>query len=77
MQSAATDSSMMLYLVIVILGMLVPIQTAANARLRMRVQSVWVATLLSFSVSTLALLAAGLVWLLSGTTRGGCGWAVL
>ena len=59
MQSAATDSSMMLYLVVVILGMLVPIQTAANARLRMRVQSVWVATLLSFSVSTLALLVAG------------------
>ena len=48
----------MLYIVVVILGMLVPIQTAANARLRVRVQSVWVATLLSFSVSTLALLVA-------------------
>lgn len=48
----------MLYLAVVILGMLVPVQTAANARLRLQVQSVWVATLLSFSVSTLALLAA-------------------
>lgn len=45
----------MLYIIVVVLGMLVPIQTAANARMRMQVQSVWVVTLLSFSVSTLAL----------------------
>lgn len=48
----------MLYIIVVVLGMLVPIQTAANARMRMQVQSVWVVTLLSFSVSTLALLGA-------------------
>lgn len=48
----------MLYIIVVILGMLVPIQTAANARLRVQTQSVWVVTLLSFSVSTLTLLAA-------------------
>ena len=51
----------MLYIVVVILGMLVPIQTAANARLRVRVQSVWVATLISFSVSTLSLLVASAI----------------
>lgn len=48
----------MIYIIVVVLGMLVPVQTAANARLRLQVQSVWVATLISFGVSTLALLAA-------------------
>lgn len=48
----------MLYIIVIILGMLVPIQTAANARLRVQTQSVWGVTLLSFGVSTLTLLAA-------------------
>ena len=47
------------YLIVIILGMLVPVQTAANGRLRGRVQSAWVATLISFSVSSLALVVAG------------------
>ena len=49
-----------LCLTVLLMGMLVPIQTAANARLRGCVGSVWVATLLSFCVSTLALLVLSL-----------------
>lgn len=49
------------YLIVIGLGMLVPVQTAANGRLRGLVQSAWVTTLISFSVSTLALTVAGAV----------------
>lgn len=38
-----------------LIGMLVPIQTAANARLRISIGSVWVVTLISFMVSSLLL----------------------
>lgn len=47
------------YLIVIALGMLVPVQTAANGRLRGRVQSAWVATLISFAVSSLVLAGAG------------------
>lgn len=43
------------YLIVIALGMLVPVQTAANGRLRGRVQSAWVATLISFAVSSFVL----------------------
>lgn len=49
----------MSYLIVIALGMLVPVQTAANGRLRGRVQSAWVATLISFGVSSLVLAGAG------------------
>ena len=47
------------YLIVIGLGALVPVQTAANGRLRGLVQSVWVTTLISFSVSSLVLAVAG------------------
>ena len=48
-----------MYLIPIVLamGMLVPVQTAANARMRGCVSSAWVATLISFCVSALSLLA--------------------
>lgn len=55
----------MFYLLITLaMGLLVPFQTAANSRLRQVVGPAYVSTLVSFSVSTLALL---LVSLLSGS----------
>ena len=47
------------YLLVIGLGALVPVQTAANGRLRGLVQSAWVTTLISFSVSSLVLAVAG------------------
>lgn len=48
----------MIYLLIAFaMGLLIPIQTAANSRLRMVVGQAYVSTLISFSVSTLGLLA--------------------
>lgn len=48
---------MWLFLIVALLmGMLVPVQTAANARMRMSVGSAFVVTLISFSVSACALL---------------------
>ena len=49
----------MYYPIVIVLGMLVPVQTAANGRLRGRVQSAWVATLISFAVSSLVLMGVG------------------
>ena len=55
----------MFYLIITLaIGLLVPFQIAANSRLRQVVGPAYVSTLVSFSVSTLALL---LVSLLSGS----------
>ena len=52
----------MFYLVITLaIGMLVPFQTAANSRLRSAVGPAYVSTLVSFSVSTLALLLVSLL----------------
>lgn len=52
----------MFYLIIALaLGLLVPFQTAANSRLRQVVGPAYVSTLVSFSVSTLALLLVSLV----------------
>lgn len=47
----------MIFLIITLaMGLLVPVQTAANSRLRMAVGQAYVTTLISFSVSSLALL---------------------
>ena len=52
----------MLYLLLIfLLGVLTPIQTAANSRMRMSVGSPLVASLVSFSVGTLYLTAAALI----------------
>lgn len=52
----------MVYLLItVLMGLLVPIQTAANSRLRATVGEAYLSTLISFSVSTLSLLTVALV----------------
>lgn len=52
----------MLYLCLIfLLGVLTPVQTAANARLRLDVQSPLVASLVSFTVGTIYLLIAVLV----------------
>ena len=51
----------MYYLIVIALGMLVPVQTAANGRLRGRVQSAWVATLISFAVSSCVLTGASAI----------------
>ena len=52
----------MVYLLItVLMGLLVPIQTAANSRLRAMVGEAYLSTLISFSVSTLSLLTVALV----------------
>lgn len=52
----------MLYLMITLaLGLLIPFQTAANSRLRQVVGPAYVSTLVSFSVSTLALLLVSLL----------------
>lgn len=52
----------MAYLLItVLMGLLVPIQTAANSRLRATVGEAYLSTLISFSVSTLFLLTVALV----------------
>ena len=52
----------MFYLIIVLaMGLLMPLQTAANSRLRGVVGPAYVSTLVSFSVSTLALLLVSLV----------------
>ena len=48
-------------LLIFLLGVLTPVQTAANSRLRMSVGSPLVASLVSFSVGTLYLIAATLI----------------
>ena len=48
-------------LLIFLLGVLTPVQTAANARLRLAVGSPLVASLVSFSVGTLYLMAATLI----------------
>ena len=53
---------MILYIIIVLLmGLVTPIQTAANARLRVCVGYAYVSTLVSFAVSTLALVAVSLL----------------
>lgn len=53
---------MILYVVIVLMmGLITPIQTAANSRLRACVGYAYVATLISFTVSTLALVAVSLL----------------
>ena len=50
------------YLIIVLIsGLLTPIQTAVNSRLRASVGYVYLSTLVSFTVSTLALVAVGLI----------------
>ena len=52
----------MFFLIIVLaMGLLMPFQTAANSRLRQVVGPAYVSTLVSFSVSTLALLLVSLV----------------
>lgn len=52
----------MLYLIIALaIGLLMPLQTAANSRLRGAVGPAYVSTLVSFSVSTLALLLVSLL----------------
>lgn len=52
---------MILFIIIVLLmGLVTPIQTAANARLRVCVGYAYVSTLVSFAVSALALLAVSL-----------------
>ena len=52
----------MFYLLITLaMGLLVPFQTAANSRLRQAVGPAYVSTLVSFSVSTLALLLVSLL----------------
>ena len=53
---------MILYIIIVLLmGLVTPIQTAANARLRVCVGYAYVSTLVSFAVSALALVAVSLL----------------
>lgn len=52
----------MFYLLLIfLLGVMTPVQTAANSRLRMSVGSPLVASLVSFSVGTLYLVAATLL----------------
>ena len=52
----------MIYVLIAFLmGLLVPVQTAANSRLRMTVGQAYLSTLVSFSVSSLSLLLIALV----------------
>ncbi len=52
----------MLYVIIALaVGLLMPFQTAANSRLRQVVGPAYVSTLVSFSVSTLALLVVSLI----------------
>ena len=52
----------MIFLIITLtMGLLVPIQTAANSRLRMTVGQAYVSTLISFTVSTLFLLLVAAV----------------
>ena len=52
----------MFYLLLIfLLGVLTPVQTAANSRLRLSVGSPLVASLVSFSVGTLYLIAATLL----------------
>ena len=52
----------MLYLLLIfLLGVLTPVQTAANSRLRLSVGSPLVASLVSFSVGTIYLIAATLI----------------
>ena len=50
----------MFFLIIIAMGMLMPLQTAANSRLRRVVGPAYVSTLVSFTVSTLALLLISL-----------------
>lgn len=52
---------MFFLLITLAMGLLVPLQTAANSRLRQAVGPAYVSTLVSFSVSTLALLLLSLV----------------
>ena len=52
---------MFFLLITLAIGLLVPLQTAANSRLRQAVGPAYVSTLVSFSVSTLALLLVSLV----------------
>lgn len=53
---------MMIYLLLIfLLGMMTPIQTAANSRLRLSVVSPLVASLVSFSVGTIYLIIATLI----------------
>ncbi len=55
----------MIYLIIVLcMGLFIPLQTAANARLRQVVGPVYITTFISFTVSTLSLIV---VSLMSGT----------
>lgn len=55
----------MIYLIIVLcMGLFIPLQTAANARLRQVVGPVYITTFISFAVSTLSLIV---VSLMSGT----------
>ena len=52
----------MFFLIITLaIGLLMPFQTAANSRLRQVVGPAYVSTLVSFTVSTLALLLVSLV----------------
>lgn len=52
----------MLYaLIALLMGLLVPVQTAANSRLRQTVGRAWLSTLVSFSVSSIFLLLIALV----------------
>ena len=53
--------AMYFLLLIFLLGVLTPVQTAANARLRQSVGSPLVASLVSFSVGTLYLIAVTLI----------------
>ena len=55
------ETNMFYLLLIFLLGVLTPVQTAANSRLRMSVGSPLVASLVSFSVGTLYLIAATLI----------------
>ena len=52
---------MFFFIIALAMGLLVPFQTAANSRLRMVVGPAYVSTLVSFSVSTLALLLVSLL----------------
>lgn len=53
---------MIYVLVVLMMGLFIPVQTAANARLRRVVGSAYVSTLISFSVSSIALLAVSAIF---------------
>ena len=53
---------MIYVLIVLMMGLFIPVQTAANARLRSVVGPAYVSTLISFSVSSIALLAVSVIF---------------